>query len=395
MAGTYLDHAATTPLRSAALDAVIETLRDDHGNPSGAHGPARRGRRLLDDARDRIADTFGVSPAGVVFTSGGTEADDLAVRGADRDRFGPDSVVIASAVEHSAVREPVLADGGELLPVDGDGRIDLTALQSRLRAGADGTAPPIRLVSVMAVNNETGARNDLPAIAAVLDETSAAGAKPLLHTDAVAAAPWVDPVELAASVDLLSVSAHKLGGPMGTGALVLTGDHSLQPRLLGGGQERERRSGTPDVAGAVGFAAALTEAAATRRATTARVETLRTRLLQGLAAIPNLVVLSPPEPEHRTPGTVMVGIAGIEREALVFLLDRAGIAASWGSSCASGASEPSTVLAAMGVEPELAAGSLRLSLGWCSTGGDVDHLLAVLPDAVAQLRREEPVCVSS
>lgn len=390
MAGTYLDHAATTPLRSAALDAVVETLRADHGNPSGAHGSARRGRRLLDDARDRIADTFGVAPAGVVFTSGGTEADDLAVRGAGHDRFGPDSIVVASAVEHSAVRAPVLADGGELLPVDGDGRIDLEALRTRLRAASDATAAPIRLVSIMAANNETGARNDLAAIAAVLDETAADGSRPLLHTDAIAAAPWVDPAELAASVDLLSVSAHKLGGPMGMGALVLTGDHPLRPRLLGGGQERERRSGTPDVAGAVGFATAVAEAALTRRATTARVETLRTRLLEGLEAIPDLIVLSPAEREHRTPGTVMVGIAGVEREALVFLLDRAGIATSWGSSCASGASEPSTVLAAMGVDPQLAAGSLRLSLGWCSTGGDVDHLLAVLPDAVAQLRREDP-----
>lgn len=386
MAETYLDHAATTPLRPAAIDAMVAVLRDEYGNPSGAHAPARRARRLLDDARDRIAAVTGVPPAGVVFTSGGTEADNLAIRGAGRDRFGDDAVVLVSAVEHSAVREPALAEGGELLPVDGLGRIDLTALEARLDAAAEGRAAPVRLVSVMAANNENGARNDLDAVARVL-EGAGGPTRPLLHTDAVAAASWVDLPTTLAAADLVTLSAHKVGGPKGVGALLLRGDHELRPLLLGGGQERERRSGTPDVAGAVGFATALDEAAQTVRVTVSRAERLRTQLLDGLAAIDDLTVLSPEDPGDRTAGTVQIGVAGVEREALVFLLDQAGIAASWGSSCSSGATEPSAVLAAMGVDTVLATGALRISFGWCSTGGEVDHLLSVLPDAIGRLRK--------
>lgn len=389
MAETYLDHAATTPLRPAATAAMVDVLQGPAGNPSGPHAPARRARRRLDDARDLVAEAVGADPAEIVFTSGGTEADNLAITGAGAlDDAG--ATVLAGATEHSAVREPLNRLGGESVPVDTDGLVDLDALRRRLRAAADGDDRPVRLVSIMAVNNETGARNDLRAIADLLAETHGAADRPLLHTDAVAAASWVELPELWSAVDLLSLSAHKVGGPQGSGALVARRGVPLRPLLVGGGQERELRSGTPGVAAAVGFATALQEAAQTVRVTVSRAETLRAQLVEGLTAIPDTIVLSPERAEHRSPGIVSVGVRGVDREALVFLLDRAGIAASWGSSCASGASETSPTLAAMGVAPELAAGVLRISFGWCSTGGDVDHLLSVLPTAIAELRKEMP-----
>lgn len=392
MAETYLDHAATTPMRPAALEAQMAVLRDEFGNPSGAHAAARRARRLVDDARDVVAAAVGAEPDEIVFTSGGTEADNLAVAGADSDAHAAVEsarTVLASAVEHPAVLEPVQALDGELLPVDRHGAIELDALADRLARAADGTARGVRLVSIMAANNENGTLNDLASVAAVIAEAgerAGGGAVPLLHTDAVAAASWIDMPDMLRAADLITVSGHKVGGPKGVGALVVRRGTRVRPMLLGGGQERERRAGTPDVAGIVGFATALSEAVATRRVTVARAETLRGRLIEGLDAVDGLEILSAADPTRRTAGTVHLGIRGVDREALVFLLDRAGIAVSWGSSCASGASEPSHVLAAAGVDRELAAGALRISLGWCSTGGDVDHLLSVLPEAVVELR---------
>jgi len=395
MPESYLDHAATTRLRPVALAALTEALTERWGNPSGAHGPARHARRALDDARDLVAAAVGAEPGEVVFTSGGTEADNLAVRGVHAAVGG---TVAAGATEHHAVLEPVAALDGATVAVDPLGRLDLDALDATLREAA-AAGRPVRLLSVMAANNETGARNDLHAVADRLAAAAssaepgpstgggaAAAGRVVLHTDAVAAAAWLDLRHAAAPADLVTLSGHKVGGPKGIGALVVRRGTPLRPLLLGGGQEQERRSGTPDVAGAVAFAAALDEAVREREATVARVEALRGRLVAGLAAIDGVEVLSPADPSARTAGTVLAGVRGVDREALVFLLDRAGIAASWGSSCASGASEPSHVLAAMGVEPELARGALRLSLGWCSTEADVAHLLDVLPGAVADLR---------
>lgn len=382
MPDAYLDHAATTPLRPEAAEAMLPLLHDHVGNPSGSHRWAREARRRLDDARDLVAAFVGADPAEVVFTSGGTEADNLAIRGggggADDDGGRPRGVW-CSAVEHHAVLEPVRALAGSDLAVDGFGRVDLSALRTRLAA----EAPP-RLVSVMTANNETGARNDLDAIAALLTEASPAT---VLHTDAVAAAAWLDLPATVGRADLVTVSGHKVGGPKGIGALVVRRGTPLAAQVLGGGQEHERRAGTPNVVGAVGFAAAAAATVAERAATVARVEALRERLVTGLvAAIADLVVLSPSDPAERTAGTVQVGIPGVDRESLVFLLDRAGIAASWGSSCASGATEPSHVLAAMGVAASVAAGALRLSLGWSSTAADVDAVLDALPGVVTTLR---------
>lgn len=348
------------------------------GNPSGSHRWAREARRRLDDARDQVAEVLGARPAEVVFTSGGTEADDLAVTGVLAATGGR---ALCSAVEHHAVLEPVRAGGGATVAVDGLGRIDLARLDEVLGA-AD--RPPVTLVSVLLANNELGTVQDLRAVAEVVARRAPAA---VLHTDAVAAAPWLDLAVHAVPAALVSISGHKVGGPKGIGALVVRRGTPLQPVLRGGGQEQERRSGTPNVAGAVGLAAALVATAEQREATVARVEGLRARLEAGLrAVVPDLLVTSPAHPSDRTPGTLHVCIPGVERESLLFLLDQAGIGASWGSSCASGASEPSHVLAALGVTPALAAGALRLSLGWCSTGADVDAALAAVPAAVARLR---------
>lgn len=377
MSGAYLDHAATTPMRPEARAAMEPLLGDVFGNPSGSHQWARRARRHLDDARDAVAEALGAHPSEVVFTSGGTEADNLAIFGVLGAVGGR---ALCSAVEHHAVLEPVLASGGATVAVDSSGRIDLDALDVALRAAG----PPVSVVSTMAANNEVGTVQDLGEVAAAVRHPSPAT---VLHTDAVAAAPWLDLVHCAAPAGLVSVSGHKVGGPKGIGALVVRRGTPIAPLLRGGGQEQERRSGTPDVAGAVGFAAALAATVRQRAETSIRVEGLRARLLAGLvAAVPDVVVTSPLDAVDRTPGTIHLCVPGVEREALLFLLDEAGVGASWGSSCASGATEASHVLAALGVAPDLAAGALRLSLGWCSTDADVDAALVAVPAAVARLR---------
>ncbi|HEX2576326.1 MAG TPA: cysteine desulfurase family protein [Aquihabitans sp.] len=376
----YLDHAATTPMRPEAVAAMAPLLGEVFGNPSGSHRWARLARRALDDARDVVAEVLGARPGEVVFTSGGTEADDLAVRGV-LDAAGGRAA--CSGVEHHAVLAPVRASGGAVVPVDGYGRMDLDALHAELVGGRAGGAP-VSVVSALLANNEVGTVQSIDEVAAVVRSASPTT---VVHTDAVAAAPWLDLAVHAAAADLVTISGHKLGGPKGTGVLVVREGTPLAARLLGGGQERERRSGTPNVAGAVGLAAALAAVAAERSDLVARTEALRARLVGGLvAAVPDAVVASPPDPADRTPGTVLVCLPGVAREALLFLLDEAGLGASWGSSCSSGASQPSHVLAAMGVAPALAEGSLRLSLGWCSTEADVDAALVAVPAAVARLR---------
>jgi cysteine desulfurase len=241
----------------------------------------------------------------------------------------------------------------------------------------------VSLVSVMLANNEVGSIQPLAEVAAVVAER-APGA--VLHTDAVQGAVWLDVAAAAAPAQLVAVSAHKFGGPKGVGALIVREGVALEPLLLGGGQERERRSGTHNVAGIVAMAEALRLTVAEREATNARVTALRDRLVDGLVAeVPGLVETVPRG--SKVPGSAHVCLEGVETEALLFLLDRAGVCASAASSCASGALDPSHVLAAMGVPKEVAAGALRLSLGYASTASDVDRALEVIPSAVAQLRR--------
>ena len=379
----YLDHAATTPLRPAARDAMLPWLGERFGNPSGDHRVARAARQAVDEARDIVADVVGCRPGDVVFTSGGTEADNMAVRGVHAARPGP---VLCSAIEHDAVRNPVGLVGGTTVAVDTRGVLDLDALD-------DALTPDVTLLALMAANNEIGVVQPV-AEAAELVRRRAPGAA--VHTDAVQAASWLDLPATIAGADLVAVSSHKVGGPQGVGALIARPGTPLRPLLLGGGQERELRSGTHNVAGIVGMAAALQAAAAERDTTAARVGGLRDRLADGLlAAIPGAVRTGGGEGVPRLPGTLHLCIPGIESEALLFLLDEAGVCASAASACASGAHQASHVLAAMGVGPELGAGALRLSLGWTSTDADVDDALRVIPAAVARLlgaqdRRPEP-----
>jgi cysteine desulfurase len=398
----YLDHAATTPLRPEARAAMLPWLGARFGNPSGAHRVARAARQAVDEARDALAEAVGCQPGEVVFTSGGTEADNLAVRGVHAARPGP---ALCSAVEHDAVLGPVAAVGGGTVPVDGRGAIDLDALARAL-------TPDTTLVSVMAANNEVGTVQPLAQVADVVRRLAPRAA---VHADAVQAAPWLALSPLVAGAHLVSLSSHKLGGPQGVGALVVRRGTLLHAQALGGGQERELRSGTHNVAGIVGFAAAVRATLSTRDETAARVRRLRDRLARGLvAAVPGTVVTGttatsgPAEPDgavgtdagaagtadqadagdapRRLPGCLHLCLPGIESEALLFLLDEAGVCASAASACASGAQQASHVLAAMGVPAERSRGALRLSLGWTTTDADIDHALATIPAAVAHLQ---------
>lgn len=381
----HLDHAATTPLRPEIAELIAATGALGLANPSSRHGAGRRARRLLDDARDELAAVVGADSSEIVFTSGGTEANDLAVHGVARRRPG---VVLCSAVEHESVLEPVAETGGRRVAVDSRGRVDLADLRGQLEAAADMSG--VALVSVMLVNNENGVCQPLGRIvdlvAEVVPDTP-------VHTDAVQAAAWLDLSEAAAGAQLISLTAHKLGGPVGVGALVVRRGVPLAARLRGGGQENERRSGTQDVVGAVAMARTLSMAAAERETLAGRVAELRDRFVEGVRArvdgVVEPAVADPTDRAGMVGGTAQLCFAGIESEALLFLLDDAGVEASAGSACAAGALEPSHVLSAMGVPNELARGALRISIGRQTTAEQVDRAVGIVADAVTRLRGAE------
>jgi cysteine desulfurase len=384
---TYLDHAASTPMRPEAVEAMGPFLADHFGNPSGSHHVARVARRAIDDARDSVAALVGCRPGDVVFTSGGTEADATAIAGVARARPGP---VVVGAIEHHAVLDAATALGASgteviVLSPDRDGHVDLDIARDAL----DGRDRPPALVSVSLANNEVGTTQRLDDLADLLD---AHAPKAVLHTDAVQAAAWLDLPALAARAQLVSLSAHKLGGPKGVGALVVREGTPLVPLLRGGGQEGGRRSGTPNVPGIVGFGTAAGIVAAERDAASARVAVLRGRLADGLLAklrpfVPDVIetVVQDGNRDHLLPGHVHLCLPGVAAEEVLFLLDQEGVAASAAASCASGATEPSHVLAALGVTPDVARGALRLTLGWSSTDADVERALEVVPAAVARI----------
>ena len=380
MRRAYLDHAATTPMHPEAVEAMAPFLGERFGNPTGAHATARQARTALEDAREVVAAALGVAPGDVVFTSGGTESDNLAVFGvlAALEEPGP---VVCAAMEHPAVLASCRAAGErfgvEVRKVDSDtdGVVDFGALAAAL-------TPDVSLVSVMTVNNEIGTVQPVGRVADLV-RRRAPGA--VLHTDAVQAVPWLDVPAATAGADLVSVSAHKFGGPTGVGVLALRRPVPLAPVLFGGGQERERRSGSHDVAGIVATAAALGVTVGDRDATSARVAALRDRLVDGLlAAVGGSVVTG--RREGTVAGHAHLRFAGIENEALVVLLDDAGVDASAGASCSSGALQPSAVLRSMGMTPGEAVTGVRFSLGWTTTEDDVNTALAVVPGAVARLR---------
>ncbi|MCY3863019.1 MAG: cysteine desulfurase family protein [bacterium] len=368
----YLDNAASTPLCSEAVEAMVPLHREFYANPTGAHRMARDTRRRIDDARDVMAEALGSEPGEIVFTGGGTEGDNLAVVGRHMKVGG---VTVCSAIEHHAVLEPVEHLGGRVVAVDAAGVIDLDALAAALD-------DDVTVVSVMLANNETGMVQPLAKVAEVV---RASAPNAVLHTDAVQAFPWLDVASQAAGADLISVSAHKFGGPKGVGALVVRDGVELSPLLLGGGQERGLRSGTHNAAGIVGMAAAAEVVLKSRAEQVVRLAGLRDQLVDGiLDAVPDTVETG--ERSGKVAGSAHLCFEGIESEALLFLLEDAGVYASAASSCSSGAQDPSHVLAAMGYDRMLAGGSLRLSLGYETADADIDRALAVVPDAVARLR---------
>lgn len=375
----YLDNAATTPMRPEAVEAMLPFLSEDFGNPSGSHLPARRARRAVDEAREVMAEVCGCEPGEIVFTAGGTEADNHAVFGMCERR---DGIAVGSAVEHHAVLEPVEALGGRVVPVDEHGVIDLDALAAALDDS-------VAVVSIMLANNEVGTIQPLAEVAEIVRRLAPDAA---FHSDAVQALSWLDVAELCSQVDMLSLSAHKFGGPKGVGVLMVRSGVEPVPRLLGGGQERERRSGTHNVAGIVAMSVAAQSAVSERAEVVRRVGRLRDRLADGLRLVPDAVETGVPlrdgvpDRSGKIAGNCHICFPGIEAEALLFLLEEAGIYASAASACTSGAQDPSHVLAAMGVPRETAKGSLRLSLGRDTTDADVALALEVVPAAVERLR---------
>ena len=384
----YLDHAATTPPDPRVLEAMWPVLARDWGNPSSIYLEGQRARRWLDEARARCAKALGASPSEIVFTSGGTESINAAIRGAaleQRDRGRGDHIV-TSAVEHHAVLHTVERLEGEgfratYLPVDGEGRVDLAALE-------EAVGPDTAVLSLMAANNEVGALQPVAEAAAL---ARARNPRVVVHSDAVQAAGAVDVAPDALGVDLLTLTAHKFHGPKGSGLLYVRGGTPWRAQMLGGGQERERRAGTENVAGAFGLAAAMELAWAERDERVAHCRRLRDRLLFELPErVPDTVVTGPADPGARLPNNFSCCFRDVEGESVLLALDMAEIAASSGSACTTGALEPSHVLTAMGVAPDLAHASLRLSVGMGTTDGQIDYVLEQLPPIVERLRALAP-----
>lgn len=383
----YLDHAATTPMRADAVAAMLPFLTEQFANPSGSHRFARQVRKSIDEARDDVADVLGCRPGEVIFTSGGTEADNTAIFGT-LDRCG--GLALCPAVEHHAVLHPVEARHGRVVGVDAAGRVDLDALADALADSPDRVSPDrVSLVSVMAVNNEVGTITDLADVAAVVNRFAP---QAVVHTDAVQAACWLDLRAITPHVDLMSLSAHKFGGPKGTGVLVARGRSAFAPLLVGGGQERERRSGTHNVAGIIALAVALRATDSERATENTRVAGLRDALVDGLRAELD-DIHETVDRARKVAGSAHVCIDGIENEALLYLLDEAGVCASAASSCASGAMEPSHVLAAMGVPTERARGALRLTLGRTTTAADIARATTAIVESVRRLRQGRAACL--
>lgn len=385
----YLDHAATTPLLPAAGAAVV-AQQCVVGNASSLHAAGRRARRVVEESRERLAAALGARPSEVVFTGGGTEADNLAVKGLFWARRAGDPRrrrLLVSAVEHHAVLDAAqwLAshEGAEigLLPVDAVGRVHPEVLHDELAAHPDTVA----LVSVMWANNEVGTVQPIPALVEVAHEFGVP-----LHTDAVQAVGQL-PVRFAdCGVDALTLTGHKLGGPLGVAALLVGRSVGLTPLLHGGGQERDVRSGTLDTPGVAGLAVAAEIAVATSAERGRRLADLRDDLVRRLReVIPDAVLNGDPDlaPAARLPGNAHFSFPGCEGDALLMLLDARGIECSTGSACSAGVARPSHVLLAMGADADRARGSLRFSLGHTSVSADVDALVAAIGPVVERARR--------
>ncbi|MGH2720367.1 MAG: cysteine desulfurase family protein [Actinomycetota bacterium] len=379
----YLDYAATTPLLEEVLEVMLPYQRGLYGNPSSVYRLGRESKKGLEQAREQLAAAIGAQPSEIVFTGGGTESDNLGVKGAALRARPRGNHVITTAVEHHAVlhsAEWLERQGFRVtfLPVDAEGVVDLDAL-----AGA--VSAETVLVSIMLANNEVGTIQPVAEAVRLVRERSRA----LVHTDAVQGLGKI-PVDVGAlGVDLASFAAHKIGGPKGVGALYVRRKTPIEALAHGGGQERDLRSGTPNVAGIAGLGAAAEIAAREVVQEGTRLTALRDRLQAGIvAAVDRVRVNGAGAP--RVPGTVNLCIEDVEGESLLLMFDAKEIAASSGSACTSGSLDPSHVLLAMGIPPQLAHGSLRLSLGRGSDDSDVDAVLEVLPEILARLRTIAP-----
>lgn len=384
MTAVYLDHAATTPMHPAAIEAMTAVLATV-GNASSLHTSGRAARRRMEEAREALAGLLDARPSEIIFTAGGTESDNLAVKGiyrARRDASPQLRRIVTTPIEHHAVLDAVewlvQHEGAEVtwLPVAADGSVTPEALRAVVTEHDD-----IALISVMWANNEVGTILPIAELASIAAEFDIP-----MHSDAIQAVGHI-PVGFAASgLAAMSVAAHKFGGPMGVGALLLRRDTACVPLLHGGGQERDVRSGTPDVAGVVAMAAAARVAVEGLEATGARVRALRDRLIDGVRETIEDVDVNGALGDGRLPGNAHFTFRGCEGDSLLMLLDAKGIECSTGSACTAGVAQPSHVLLAMGADADTARGSLRLSLGHTSTDADVDAALAVLPAAVQRAR---------
>jgi len=379
MRRVYLDHAATTPVDPEVAELMAQVLREVPGNPSSIYAEGRRARALVDRARDEVAQAIGADPAEIVFTSGGTEADNLALRGVLAAREGEADGIITSAIEHHAVLDTArdLAAHGRarvtVLAVDRDGRVAPESVGAAIDART-------ALVSVMHGNNEIGTLQPVDEIGAVCRSRGVA-----FHSDAVQTVGALEIDVRAMPVDLLSVNAHKFYGPKGVGALYVRRGTRIATVQTGGGQEKGRRTGTENVAGIVGLGAAMRLAMARRAAESARQAALRDRLIAGVKArIPDAILTG--HPAERLPNNASFCFSGTQGEALVVSLDLEGFSVSSGSACTSGDTEPSHVLLALGLPRDVAQGSLRVTLGRDTTEHDVDAFLAALPPIVERLR---------
>lgn len=374
----YLDWNATAPLRPEARTAMLAAF-DLAGNPSSVHAEGRGARQLVETARRTIAGALGTEPGNLIFTSGGTEANSMALGGGVTVAAGPVRRLIVSGIEHASVqsggRFPPAQTG--IAPVSTTGIIDLVSLEKMLAAGEPA------LVSVMLANNETGVIQPIPEVARMVHEAGG-----LMHVDAVQAFGKI-PIDFKAlGADFLSVSAHKLGGPKGVGALVAARDVDLRPLIRGGGQERNRRAGTENVAGIAGFGAAVLAAGLESPGEIARLTALRNQLEDGLLSVPGIVIFGRNMP--RLPNTVLAALPGQRAETAVIAFDLEGIAVSSGSACSSGKVQPSHVLAAMGVPQEIARGAIRFSLGYATKEEDIIRCIKAwrkLADVLGKVRR--------
>ena len=382
----YLDHAATTPTDERVVQAMLPYLTGAWGNPSSIYAEAREARKGLDGARRTVAEVLGCKPNEVIFTSGGTEADNLALRGVAQAARRRGDHIITTAIEHHAVLhecERLEKEGVRIthLPVDGEGFVDREAL---LAALDDRTV----LVSVMYANNEVGT---IEPIAEVSRVVKVRDPRIVVHTDAVQAAGALELAVDALGVDLLSIAAHKIYGPKGVGALFVRNRTPFLPQTVGGSQERNRRAGTENVAGAVGLATALRLAHDEMTERNAHLIAMRDRLLDEVPRrVPGTIVTGPLDRARRLPNSASFAFENVEGEAVLLQLDLLGIAASSGSACTTASLEPSHVLVAMGVPEGYLRGSLRLTLGHGNTMADVDRLLDVLPAAVEKIRALAP-----